>query len=193
MSRRKLLILGLGIASPVILGGLYGCNQPSTQENRPAIQSTAPNSNGAEELRIKASTIDADLDPARITFGKLDEIMLRCSESRTTSRSISNAPDVEWCKGAVVARFFAYGEIPPSTRPISLYIEMPYKGSLRGIHLGDPVEKILTLGRKYGKKPKSDQKYRSEVDLDGPWSISWTEDGGKIRTLRVRDRTYKYY
>jgi hypothetical protein len=143
-----------------------------------------------ENERALAEIGNVELDPANITFGQLKAIMRK---PPNISHPVERATEASWYDGAVRASFFGtFEQVPDAARPYEIGISRPFKGSIRGVYLGDSAERIVTIGRQYGNEPEHNlSRFANSIRLNRPWVAVWTQDdNGKVTSLSLYDSTY---
>lgn len=100
---------------------------------------------------------------------------------------IDGANTYEWGHTVKLTTYHKTGQL------YKLEIAFPFKGSIRGLHVGDPEARAFELGRKYpqpGKQrfnllPSSGLGLRCYVNIDHPWRIEWNSGEQKMQTVAL--------
>jgi hypothetical protein len=145
-----------------------------------------------ELLSAMASIGDIDLDPRYMTWGKLKRIF---PAKPKLDYSTENAVSAQWYEfgyeSAVSAEFYTQSADPPnSARPIEISIAKPFNGSIRGVHIGDPIGKVVAIGQANGYK--LDALSHDAINWDETWTAYFRDDGKRVTSIRLADRRYAY-
>lgn len=193
---------------------LLGCR---SQEDRKDAQEAQRSREQAEDLGNQRSAVekigDVDLEPAALTFG---EMKTRLGVPDRQEPGAQNETVVRWAclanangNCAITAGFLASGSVSDSARPASIRLDdgmlrmpseqvslfAPFRGSIRGIHLGDPVGNVISIGRARGYTSSAgawseNTHWDGVINWDNEWSAQWQSRAGLVTRLEVYSRRF---
>jgi hypothetical protein len=105
---------------------------------------------------------------------------------------------------AVDAGFLATGKTAPKERvPARFSIgghdlwASAFRGTIEGIRLGDPEDKVIALGRRAGYKPQMNGPGSTfsggRIKWNSLWEASWTSEAGNLASLTLYNSHYQYH
>jgi len=96
----------------------------------------------------------------------------------------------------IVASFLSEdGIVRESATPTKITIRRGFKGSIKGVHLGDSIEKLIEVGRKQGFSPKIEQGFRpnsqrGHIDLDRKHSVYYDAENNRLTEITIYNGSY---
>jgi hypothetical protein len=143
------------------------------------------------ESSALASLGDINIDPTDVTLEKLNEVLQRPGHEISDRPKNSKSIAIGWACGGdfcTVRAFFLAprsGQVTLSAVPVELWISntsfgRPFVGSIGGIHLGDPTEKLLAICKQNGY---TSHNRINRISWNKDWDVRWIAKDDKITSL----------
>lgn len=181
------LFLGLLVLAAIFF--VYPCYKDRKQTMKEARRAIEEIRQEAHESTALASLGDIKINLQDLTLRKLNEILQR--PPKKLSDGGKNYTWLGWACGGdlctVKASFLvpAGNDVPSSATPAVLFLNdatfgKPFQGSIGGIHLGDPEEKLIAICEQNGYERKNEL---NGISWNEDWEVRWFASDGKIKGL----------
>jgi hypothetical protein len=171
----------------------------------------------AESQKAKGQALaSVDIDPSKTSLKQLRAILGE-DGMVSSNASVRNRRTIYWLLGplgsveyatehckdwgptpskslfssAVQADFLSSTDaVDENARPISIEINAPFAGSIRGLKVTDPESRIIELGTRAGFRPSAGPP--NSVKLDGNWEVRWNLDRDPQKRQYIEIRALGY-